>query len=118
MADDRHVRGGNPRGGHPGRATNLGVSKGWAEGSTRAWREIRARVLLRDGYLCQLKITGVCTTYAPYHGGHVHHLHGKIKCVGCAADRADHLVASCRACNLHVGEPAAGDPPNRGVTRW
>lgn len=96
------------------------MSRGWAGGSTRAWRAVRARVLLRDGYLCTLKIKRVCTTYAPMRGGHVHHIHGKTNCAGCRADRADHLVAACPACNLHVGEPAAAapDPPNRGVTKW
>jgi 5-methylcytosine-specific restriction endonuclease McrA len=95
------------------------VSKGWIHGSTRAWRATRARVLTRDGFLCQLKIRGVCTVDAPMRGGHAHHVHGKESgCVGCAADRMDHLVATCAACNLHVGEPAAGDPPNRGVTKW
>jgi hypothetical protein len=75
-------------------------------------------VLLRDGYLCQLKISGVCTVHAPLAGGHAHHVHGPANCAGCATDRADHLVAACPACNLHVGEPTTADPPNRGVTKW
>lgn len=95
------------------------MSKGWEGGSTRAWRGVRARVLLRDGYLCQLRMPGVCTVDAPARGGHVHHLHGKASCVGCRADRHDHLVASCKACNLHTGDPSTTvDPPNRGVTKW
>lgn len=74
---------------------------------------------MRDGYLCRLRVAGVCTVYAPMCGGHAHHVHGKLSgCAGCAADRMDHLVATCAACNLHVGEPAASDPPNRGVTKW
>lgn len=94
------------------------MSKSWAGGSTRAWRNVRARVLARDGYLCQLRIPGVCTVGAPLAGGHVHHLHGKGACRGCSADLPSHLVATCKACNLHVGEPPAADPPNRSVTKW
>jgi len=95
------------------------MSRSWSSGSTRAWRTTRARVLLRDGYLCQLRIPNVCTTYAPFHGGHVHHLHGKGACPGCRADRPDHLTAACKACNLAVGDPStSADPPNRGVTKW
>lgn len=95
------------------------MSKAWAGGSTRAWRAVRARVLLRDGYLCQLKVDGVCTVDAPMRGGHVHHLHGKDACWGCRSDRSDHLVAACAECNLHVGDPSTDtDPPNRGVTAW
>jgi len=68
---------------------------GWdGRGSTTAWRKVRAVVLARDGYICQLRISGVCT----YRARHVHHLHGK--------DMGDHpsgLVASCAECNLHLG---------------
>lgn len=96
------------------------MSNAWSGGSTRAWRDVRARVLRRDDFLCRLRIDGVCTTYAPMRGGHVHHVHGKGQCPGCRADRPDHLLATCAACNLHVGEPteARADRPNRGVTRW
>lgn len=95
------------------------MSKAWEGGSTRAWRKVRARVLSRDGYLCQLRIPRVCTVDAPLVGGHVHHLHGKDACLGCAADNPGHLTAACKACNLHVGDPSTSvDPPNRGVTKW
>jgi hypothetical protein len=81
---------------------------------------VRARVLRRDGFLCQLKIKGVCTIDAPMRGGHAHHLHGKESgCHGCAADVASHIVAACAACNLKIGDPSrAADRPNRGVTKW
>ena len=112
------------------------MSKAWDGGSTRAWRIKRARVLLRDGFLCRVKIGGVCTTYAPAHrgprcalrghgpcalcAGQAHHIHGRASgCAGCAADHPDHLIAACRACNLHVGDPSRdADPPNKGVTTW
>jgi 5-methylcytosine-specific restriction endonuclease McrA len=90
------------------------VSKGWGKGSTRRWRKTRAAVLLRDGYLCQLRIPGICTVGAPLRGGHVHHTQGKQ-----LGDDMRFLVASCRACNLHIGDPAKrADPPNEAVTKW
>lgn len=95
------------------------MSEAWAGGSTRRWRRIRADVLRRDRYRCQLRIPGVCRVDAPLFGGHVHHKHGKGRCAGCAADQPDHLQAACAPCNLHVGEPKSqGDPPCKPMTRW
>jgi hypothetical protein len=71
------------------------VSKAWEGGSTRAHRKSRALVLARDGYRCQLRIPGVCTTVAH----HAHHTLGK----AVTGDNPEHMVASCEACNLHVG---------------
>lgn len=88
------------------------MSAGWAGGSSRRWRRIRAQVLARDGYLCQLRLPGVCTVHAPLEGGHVHHTLGK--------DRGDdpaHLIAACEACNLAVGEPVP-DPAPIPRTVW
>lgn len=75
------------------------MSTSWKGGSTRGWRRTRAAVLARDGYLCQLQLPG-CTTTAPLQGGHVHHTRGHS-----TGDDPAHLVASCRNCNLHVGDP-------------
>lgn len=95
------------------------MSKAWDKGSTSAWRKVRALVLRRDGYLCQLRVPGVCTVAAPLRGGHAHHIHGRAGgCAGCAADLPSHIVAACAACNLATGEPAPADPPNRSVTQW
>jgi hypothetical protein len=30
------------------------MSKSWANGSYKGWRRTRARILMRDGYMCQL----------------------------------------------------------------
>jgi 5-methylcytosine-specific restriction endonuclease McrA len=94
------------------------MSEGWKSGSSRRWRRIRAGVLRRDRYRCQLQITGVCRIDAPLWGGHVHHVHGKKQCGGCRADDPSHLVAACAPCNLHLGEPSKGDPPCKPMTSW
>jgi 5-methylcytosine-specific restriction endonuclease McrA len=94
------------------------MSGAWSKGSTRAWRNVRARVLTRDRQRCQLRIAGVCvTTSDPMH---VHHIHGRDSgCPGCKADRHDHLQAACAPCNLSVGDPSrAADPPAIPITRW
>lgn len=85
------------------------TGRSWTGGSSRAWRELRAAILKRDRYLCQLKLEG-CTVTAPLaggwkHAGQAHHLHGRSK-----GDDPAYLVAACRNCNLQVGDPTAGDP--------
>ena len=85
------------------------MSKGWAGGSTRRWRKIRALVLVRDSFRCQLRLPG-CTLLAE----HVHHTRGKA-----LGDDPAYLLASCASCNLKLGDPTRlGDRPNEGVTRW
>lgn len=74
------------------------MSKGWAGGSTRAYRKLRAFVLLRDNYQCQLNIDGVCLSV----GDQLHHLDGVNAGKVCPPDRA---VAACGPCNTHVGDP-------------
>lgn len=89
------------------------MSKAWKGGSTRAWREKRARVLARDGYRCRVQVAGVCVGFSvPMH---VHHLDGKRN-----GDNESRLVASCMPCNLHIGQPkrAMADPPCKAVTQW
>jgi 5-methylcytosine-specific restriction endonuclease McrA len=76
------------------------VSKSWAEGSTATWRKVRKVVLVRDGYLCQLRLDG-CTTAAT----NVHHTLGKRM-----GDDPAVLVAACANCNQKVGDPMAADP--------
>lgn len=83
------------------------ISKGWAGGSTTAWRKTRLRILTRDGYQCQLQLPGVCTQQAE----HVHHTVGK----GVSEADAD-LVSACEACNLKLGHPK-GNPPHK-ATQW
>jgi hypothetical protein len=67
-------------------------------------------VVARDGYTCQLRIPGVCTTSSvPLHA---HHTHG----TSTGMDPA-HIVTACGSCNLHVGKPK-GDPPPAEVPSW
>lgn len=79
------------------------MSKNWASGSTTAWRRVRAEVLDRDARTCQLRLDG-CTAMADQ----VHHVHGR----SVTGDDPQYLVASCRHCNL-----AIGDPTRRPVSR-
>ena len=85
------------------------MSNAWSGGSTAAWRRVRAFVLARDQWRCQLKLDG-CTTLATC----VHHTVGK----AVSGDDPAFLVASCKACNLHVGDPTRYDPPAVPRTRW
>lgn len=68
----------------------------WSKGSTRAWRQLRLKILDRDAYECQLRIPSICTHRAT----HVHHINGKT-----SGDDPDNLQAACAECNLHVGDP-------------
>jgi 5-methylcytosine-specific restriction endonuclease McrA len=84
-------------------------SRSWARGSTRAWRRVRAAVLERDGYRCQLRLPG-CTTAAT----EVHHTVGR----EVSGDDPGQLVAACRSCNQRVGDPRRHDPAPRPRTQW
>lgn len=86
------------------------MSKSWAKGSTTAWRKTRASVLRRDRGVCQLRVPGVCTTRADQ----VHHTKGR----AVTGDDPKYLVASCRACNLHVGQPGSRSPKHLRITSW
>jgi hypothetical protein len=67
-------------------------------------------VLVRDRYLCQLRLPG-CTRTATC----VHHTVGKRH-----GDDPALLVASCTHCNLKVGEPGKGtaNPAPKPMTQW
>lgn len=80
----------------------------WDGGSTWDWRKTRTRVLMRDGYRCQLKLNGCLSTATQ-----VHHTIGKAK----TGDDPRYLVAACQPCNRAVGE-VKSDPLPRGGTRW
>jgi 5-methylcytosine-specific restriction endonuclease McrA len=78
------------------------MSKAWSGGSTRAWRKTRARVLARDGEVCQLRLD-CCTWRAT----EVHHLDGKAE----GDDDTSRLVAVCHACHEAVtAAEQRGDP--------
>lgn len=78
-------------------------------GSTRRWRQTRARTLARDGYTCRIKGPR-CTTVAT----EVHHIRGR----GVSEQDRD-LVAACSWCNGWLGDPTAStDPAPRPRTAW
>lgn len=81
----------------------------WTSGSTRTWRRTRARILLRDGGVCQIRgprCTGRATC--------VHHILGR----GVSEAEAD-LQAACRRCNDDLGDPTAlADPQPTPRTNW
>ncbi len=102
------------------------MSAGWTGGSTTAWRRLRAQVLqanrlsnagrctVRVGALCprhHRRCEGICTGVATQ----AHHTRGKRH-----GDDPRYIVASCAACNGHVGDPATYTPnlarPN--PVRW
>ncbi|HEV2784686.1 MAG TPA: hypothetical protein VGX25_35325 [Actinophytocola sp.] len=85
------------------------MSKAWAKGSTRRWRKIRARVLARDRYRCQLRRPD-CAGRADQ----VHHTLGR----AVTGDDERYLVAACGPCNRGVGDPARRDPQPAPRTRW
>lgn len=76
----------------------------WPNGSTRAWRAARERVLTRDGNVCQLQIPDVCIGTAT----HVHHTQDR----DLVGDDERHLVAACAPCNIRAGNPAEHSDPD------
>ena len=89
---------------------------GWGKGSTRAWRRVRASVLKRDGWRCQVQLPGTCTGVADC----VHHVVGR----AVSGDDPRYLVASCTPCNLAIGQPGrrrgrrAQAPRRDQYNRW
>ncbi|MEV6879122.1 hypothetical protein [Amycolatopsis sp. NPDC051128] len=92
------------------------MSAGWTNGSTRRWRGIRAYVLDRDRWVCQLCHEPIERRHRHPHprSAQVHHLDGKRH-----GDNPERCVAAHRQCNLDAGEPApAPDPEPRPLTEW
>ena len=85
------------------------MSAAWSGGSTRAHRKVRAVVLERDAWLCQLKLDGVCTIVANC----VHHTRGKEE----TGNDPAFMVASCTPCNLRAGDPRV-NTRSRQVVEW
>lgn len=65
------------------------------------WKKIRARVLMRDGYECQLRTSPNCKGDATT----VDHLYPVAKG---GDDSMDNLVASCGPCNFAKGSKIIG----------
>lgn len=97
------------------------MSRSWRGGSTRAWRRLRASVLARYGYACQLRLPGTWVTRdgvlrrCAGRADTVHHTLGR----AVTGDDPRFLVAACTACNLKIGEPSkVVDPKPQPRTRW
>lgn len=86
------------------------MSYSWKGGSTSQWRKTRAVVLARDGYRCQIRLPGVCTDKATQ----VHHTQGR----SVTGDDPRYLVASCRECNLKIGDPTKASFKPKKMTSW
>jgi hypothetical protein len=93
------------------------VSRAWAKGSTRRWRRLRAVILANNAATnqgrCNLSLPDVCTGQADT----VHHTLGK----DVTGDDPRYLMATCRACNLSIGDPRKTKttaPPFRRVSSW
>lgn len=63
------------------------------------------RECAKHGHPCPGVCTGVATE--------VHHTRGKA-----FGDEERYLIAVCKACNLHVGQPAAAIPDPKPVSNW
>lgn len=85
------------------------MSESWRGGSTRKWRKIREYVLIRDGYVCQVGMPGVCTGKADC----AHHIYGR----EAYGDDPKYIVASCTACNSRI-DPAKDNPKPKQMTEW
>lgn len=90
------------------------MSRSWRDRKDyRRYRNIRAVILAinveeNDGK-CTLAIPNVCTGLADQ----VHHTKGKEY-----GDDPKYMVAACKACNLHVGQPGRRSPEPKQVTQW
>ena len=83
------------------------------------WQRLRAYVLARDNYTCQIKIVGICM--APYgeklsaKNLHVDHIkpvsHG-------GRDVISNLRAACRPCNQHIGNNNKNDKVYKPSRVW
>ena len=88
----------------------------WAQGSTSAWRKLRAEVLAANrrntGGACQLKYSPNCTNVAT----HVHHKTGA-QVTGVIVSPKD-LLATCSTCNLSYGDPRKHTPAEVSLPDW
>lgn len=80
---------------------DLAIAEGRARGLVllhpRALVKLNKRILAEAGYVCSVKRYEVCTGTAEC----VHHTLGRFV----TGDDPRYMVASCKACNLAIGEP-------------
>lgn len=78
----------------------------WSTLNARTRSKLRAAVLHRDGYRCQIRLPG-CTTVATTAD------HVAPRETG--GDGLDNLRAACMGCNVRRGDPKKQDPPSRAL---
>lgn len=66
--------------------------------TTKAWRDLRKRILARDGNQCQIRLRDVCTGWAT----EVDHIIPRVEAPDLAMVPSN-LRAACRQCNLYLG---------------
>lgn len=86
------------------------MSRAWGNGSTRAWRQLRAWVLARDNHQCQIRLPG-CT-------GHATHVDHIITKADDGLDIPENLRAACQPCNLGRRTAHTPQPAPTPRTRW
>lgn len=91
------------------------MSRGWAGGSDTRWRNFRAWIMDRDGYLCQIRGKG-CTLTAPLVGGHVDHI-VPLQLGGQKYDPVN-ARAACAHCNTSRRIRISEEPPPKKVSSW
>ncbi len=77
----------------------------WSELPPRVRSRLRRACLERDGYRCQIRKPGICTTIATT----ADHIVDR----AVAGDGLDNLRAACAACNYSRGQPGRDDPAPR-----
>lgn len=88
------------------------MSRNW-NGSTTAWRALRAQVLAENRVTNQ----GRCTLLLPGCTGEAdtaHHTLGR----GVTGDNPKYIQAVCGHCNLKAGEPGRNHVPHTTVSTW
>lgn len=66
--------------------------------TTKAWRDLRLRILARDGHQCQIRLRDVCTGMAT----EVDHIIPRVEAPDLGMVPSN-LRAACKACNLYLG---------------
>jgi 5-methylcytosine-specific restriction endonuclease McrA len=76
--------------------------------NNRAWKQLRPKILARDGYECQIRYRGICTGRATT----VDKIIPAARRPDLALD-ANNLRAACRPCNEHKGRTTDRTPTAR-----
>lgn len=79
--------------------------------TTKAWRDLRKRVLSRDNHECQIRLPG-CEGWAT----HVDHITPLSEAPDLALSPAN-LRAACKSCNLYLGGRLGANRSRRSSAR-